>query len=87
MTSLPRPFAGAPRIWHGSATTVTSAELAAKWGDPLFSANAIQPRDNYTVLIEHYRKEHAEHGHDPRFAFVGAGAGIPVPGRHDAGGA
>ncbi|HEY3479067.1 MAG TPA: LLM class flavin-dependent oxidoreductase, partial [Streptomyces sp.] len=39
VTSLPRPFAGAPRVWHGSATTVTSAELAAKWGDPLFSTN------------------------------------------------
>jgi alkanesulfonate monooxygenase SsuD/methylene tetrahydromethanopterin reductase-like flavin-dependent oxidoreductase (luciferase family) len=76
VTSLPRPFAGAPRIWHGSATTATSAELAAKWGDPLFSANAIQPRDNYTVLIEHYRKQYAEHGHDPRLAFVAAGAGF-----------
>ncbi|MFI6095871.1 LLM class flavin-dependent oxidoreductase [Lentzea sp. NPDC051213] len=76
VTSLPRPFAGAPRVWHGSATTLTSAELAARWGDPLFSANAIQPRDNYTVLIDHYRKQYAEHGHDPRFAYVGAGAGF-----------
>jgi hypothetical protein len=42
VTSLPRPFAGAPRVWHGSATTLTSAALAAQWGDPLFSANAIQ---------------------------------------------
>jgi alkanesulfonate monooxygenase SsuD/methylene tetrahydromethanopterin reductase-like flavin-dependent oxidoreductase (luciferase family) len=41
VTSLPRPFAGAPRVWHGSATTLTSAALAATWGDPLFSANAI----------------------------------------------
>jgi alkanesulfonate monooxygenase SsuD/methylene tetrahydromethanopterin reductase-like flavin-dependent oxidoreductase (luciferase family) len=76
VTSLPRPFAGAPRVWHGSATTLTSAELAAKWGDPLFSANAIQPRDNYTVLIDHYRKHYTEHGHDPRLAYVGAGAGF-----------
>src|SRR5882757_3670401 len=76
VTSLPRPFAGAPRIWHGSATTLTSAELAAKWGDPLFSANAIQPRGNYKVLIDHYRAEHARHGHDPRYAFVAAGAGF-----------
>jgi alkanesulfonate monooxygenase SsuD/methylene tetrahydromethanopterin reductase-like flavin-dependent oxidoreductase (luciferase family) len=36
VTSLPRPFAGAPRVWHGSATTLTSAALAASWGDPLF---------------------------------------------------
>jgi alkanesulfonate monooxygenase SsuD/methylene tetrahydromethanopterin reductase-like flavin-dependent oxidoreductase (luciferase family) len=76
VTSLPRPFAGAPRVWHGSATTLTSAALAAQWGDPLFSANAIQPRDNYTVLIDHYRAEYARHGHDPRYAFVGAGAGF-----------
>jgi alkanesulfonate monooxygenase SsuD/methylene tetrahydromethanopterin reductase-like flavin-dependent oxidoreductase (luciferase family) len=46
VTSLPRPYAGAPRVWHGSATTLTSAALAARWGDPLFSANAIQPRAN-----------------------------------------
>jgi alkanesulfonate monooxygenase SsuD/methylene tetrahydromethanopterin reductase-like flavin-dependent oxidoreductase (luciferase family) len=76
VTSLPRPYAGAPRIWHGSATTVTSAELAAQWGDPLFSANAIQPRDNYTVLIDHYRRKYAEAGHDPRHAYVAAGAGF-----------
>jgi alkanesulfonate monooxygenase SsuD/methylene tetrahydromethanopterin reductase-like flavin-dependent oxidoreductase (luciferase family) len=76
VTSLPRPFAGAPRVWHGSATTLTSASLAAAWGDPLFSANAIQPRASYAVLIDHYRREHARHGHDPRHAHVGAGAGF-----------
>jgi alkanesulfonate monooxygenase SsuD/methylene tetrahydromethanopterin reductase-like flavin-dependent oxidoreductase (luciferase family) len=75
-TTLPRPFAGAPRVWHGSATTQTSAALAAKWGDPLFSANAIQPRDNYKVLIDHYRAEYDRHGHDPRYAYVAAGAGF-----------
>jgi alkanesulfonate monooxygenase SsuD/methylene tetrahydromethanopterin reductase-like flavin-dependent oxidoreductase (luciferase family) len=75
-TTLPRPFAGAPRVWHGSATTQTSAALAGKWGDPLFSANAIQPRDNYKVLIDHYRAEYERHGHDPKYAYVGAGAGF-----------
>ncbi|MFI5615015.1 hypothetical protein [Amycolatopsis sp. NPDC051903] len=35
----------------------TSAELAAQWGDPLFSANAIQPRADYQILIDHYRSE------------------------------
>jgi alkanesulfonate monooxygenase SsuD/methylene tetrahydromethanopterin reductase-like flavin-dependent oxidoreductase (luciferase family) len=75
-TTLPRPFAGAPRIWHGSATTRTSAALAARWGDPLFSANAIQPRENYKVLIDHYRAEYDRHGHDPRYAYVAAGAGF-----------
>jgi alkanesulfonate monooxygenase SsuD/methylene tetrahydromethanopterin reductase-like flavin-dependent oxidoreductase (luciferase family) len=52
----PAPTPVPPRIWHGSATTLTSAALAAKWGDPLFTANAIQPRENYQVLIEHYGK-------------------------------
>jgi hypothetical protein len=28
------------------------------------------------VLIDHYRQRYAEHGHDPRFAYVGAGAGF-----------
>ena len=73
-TTLPRPFAGAPRIWHGSATKESSVELAARWGDPLFSANAIQPRDNYTRLINLYRQSYAAHGHDPRYAYVAAGA-------------
>ena len=50
-------------------------ELAARWGDPLFSANAIQPRENYQVLIEHYRRQYAAHGHDPAHQYVGAGAG------------
>jgi len=76
VTSLPRPFAGAPRVWHGSATTLTSASLAATWGDPLFSANAIQPRANYKVLIDHYRTEYERHGHDPRHAYVAAGSGF-----------
>ncbi|MGA1835499.1 LLM class flavin-dependent oxidoreductase [Herbiconiux sp. 11R-BC] len=75
VTTVPRPFAGAPRVWHGSATTLASAALAGRWGDPLFSANAIQPLRNYAVLIGHYRDEYARHGHDPRFAYVGAGSG------------
>jgi alkanesulfonate monooxygenase SsuD/methylene tetrahydromethanopterin reductase-like flavin-dependent oxidoreductase (luciferase family) len=75
-TTLPRPFAGAPRVWHGSATKLSSVELAARWGDPLFSANAIQPRDNYARLISHYREQYDAHGHNARYAYVGAGAGF-----------
>ncbi|MEN2740008.1 LLM class flavin-dependent oxidoreductase [Microbacterium sp. X-17] len=74
-TTVPRPYAGRPRVWHGSATTLFSAGLAGRWGDPLFSANAIQPLENYGVLVDHYRAEYARHGHDPRHAYVGAGAG------------
>ncbi|MDQ4504181.1 LLM class flavin-dependent oxidoreductase [Sinomonas sp. ASV322] len=74
-TTLPRPFAGPPRIWHGSATSIASAALAAKWGEPLFTANAIQPRENYKVLIDHWREQYAAHGHDPRHAYLGSGSG------------
>jgi alkanesulfonate monooxygenase SsuD/methylene tetrahydromethanopterin reductase-like flavin-dependent oxidoreductase (luciferase family) len=41
-------------------------------GRRLFSAN--EPRDNYTTLIEHYRQRYADHGHDPRYAYVAADA-------------
>ncbi|WP_394940888.1 LLM class flavin-dependent oxidoreductase [Psychromicrobium sp. YIM B11713] len=75
VTSQPRPFAGPIRIWHGSATSRTAVELAARWGDPLFSANAIQPLSAYRELIAHYFEEYELHGHDPARAYVGAGSG------------
>ncbi|MFJ3902689.1 LLM class flavin-dependent oxidoreductase [Streptomyces sp. NPDC090025] len=75
VTTLPRPYAGPPRIWHGSATSLNSPELAAKHGDPLFTANAIQPRAAYARLIAHYREKFEEYGHDPRHARVAAGSG------------
>ncbi|RII09362.1 Limonene 1,2-monooxygenase [Streptomyces sp. YIM 130001] len=75
-TTLPRPYGGRPpRVWHGSATSLNSPELAAKHGDPLFSANAIQPLEAYARLIDHYRERFAAHGHDPSTAYVGAGSG------------
>ncbi len=74
-----RPCPGPTPARRGSGTAprrrLASAALAARWGDPLFSANAIQPLRNYEVLVRHYRDEYARHGHDPRFAYVGAGAG------------
>ncbi|MFB7866509.1 LLM class flavin-dependent oxidoreductase [Streptomyces sp. NPDC056069] len=75
VTTLPRPYAGPPRIWHGSATSLNSPELAARHGDPLFTANAIQPREAYARLIAHYREKFEEYGHDPRHARVAAGSG------------
>lgn len=75
VTTFPRPFAGPFRIWHGSATSTASVDLAAKWGDPLFSANALQPREAYLVLVERYREKLAEHGHDPAVGYVGSGSG------------
>ncbi|MCS0635545.1 LLM class flavin-dependent oxidoreductase [Streptomyces sp. LP05-1] len=75
-TTVPRPYAGRPpRVWHGSATSLNSPELAARHGDPLFSANAIQPRAAYARLIAHYRERFEAYGHDPGTAHVGAGSG------------
>jgi len=42
-TSRPRPVQQPIRVWHGSATSTQSTDLAAKWGDPLFSANVSGP--------------------------------------------
>ncbi|MFB4425671.1 LLM class flavin-dependent oxidoreductase [Streptomyces sp. QL37] len=75
VTTVPRPYAGPPRVWHGSATSLNSPELAAKHGDPLFTANAIQPREAYARLIAHYRERFEEYGHDPAGARVAAGSG------------
>jgi alkanesulfonate monooxygenase SsuD/methylene tetrahydromethanopterin reductase-like flavin-dependent oxidoreductase (luciferase family) len=80
VTTYPRPFGadhgGAPfRIWHGSATSTTAVDLAARWGDPIFTANALQPRENYLVLIDRYREQLAAHGHDPAVGYVGSGSG------------
>ncbi|WP_031011271.1 LLM class flavin-dependent oxidoreductase [Streptomyces sp. NRRL F-5727] len=75
VTTIPRPYAGLPRIWHGSATSLHSPELAARHGDPLFTANAIQPREAYARLIAHYRERFEAYGHDPAHARVAAGSG------------
>lgn len=74
-TTLPRPFDGPFRIWHGSATSTFAVDLAARWGDPIFSANALQPREAYRELIDRYREHYIAHGHDPATAYVGAGSG------------
>ena len=75
VTTHPRPFDGPFRVWHGSATSTAAVDLAAKWGDPLFTANALQPRENYKVLIDRYREKLVEHGHDPAVGYVGSGSG------------
>ncbi|MCX5413680.1 LLM class flavin-dependent oxidoreductase [Streptomyces sp. NBC_00059] len=75
VTTVPRPYAGPPRVWHGSATSLNSPELAARHGDPLFTANAIQPREAYARLIAHYRERFEAYGHDPAGARVAAGSG------------
>jgi len=74
-TVLPKPLQRPIRIWHGSASSEFSTELAAKYGEPLFSSNTFHPQEKYKALIDHYRERLAYYGHDPRQAIVGAGAG------------
>lgn len=76
---LPRPLQQPIRVWHGSATSKDSVDLAARFGDPLFSANVTNPIEPYAELIRYYRERWVAHGHDPVDALVGAGtAGFHV---------
>ncbi|MER5486211.1 LLM class flavin-dependent oxidoreductase [Streptomyces sp. NPDC002812] len=70
---LPRPYQKTLRVWHGSATSRESVDLAARYGDPLFSANVTHPIGPYAALIRHYRERWEHYGHDPARAVVGAG--------------
>ncbi|MFF7991259.1 LLM class flavin-dependent oxidoreductase [Kitasatospora xanthocidica] len=74
-TVSPRPFQDPIPVWHGSATSARSTDLAARHGDPLFSANSFHPLEKYRSLVEHYRERWAHYGHDPKLARVGAGFG------------
>jgi alkanesulfonate monooxygenase SsuD/methylene tetrahydromethanopterin reductase-like flavin-dependent oxidoreductase (luciferase family) len=71
----PQPLQPKIRIWHGSATAERSVELAAEFGDPVFSANGMNPVTRYAELIDHYRERWAAQGRDPGQALVGAGHG------------
>jgi alkanesulfonate monooxygenase SsuD/methylene tetrahydromethanopterin reductase-like flavin-dependent oxidoreductase (luciferase family) len=73
VTTHPRPLQQPPRVWHGSATHEGSVELAAEFGDPVFSANVSKPVDRYAELVRHYRKHWADRGRKPEDAVVGAG--------------
>ncbi|AOS63365.1 LLM class flavin-dependent oxidoreductase [Actinoalloteichus hymeniacidonis] len=77
VTTLPRPTR-VPPIWHGVATSLHSPELAARHGEPIFVANAIQPLENYARLVDHYRRVWAEQGHDPAAARVGCGGQLYI---------
>ncbi|SOD74866.1 alkanesulfonate monooxygenase SsuD/methylene tetrahydromethanopterin reductase-like flavin-dependent oxidoreductase (luciferase family) [Jatrophihabitans sp. GAS493] len=69
----PQPLQTPIRIWHGSATSGESVDLAARYGDPLFSANVTNPIEPYAELIRYYRERWAHYGNDPAEAVVGAG--------------
>lgn len=78
-TIEPRPLQHpAPRVWHGSATSPRSTELAARWGDPLYSANGLGRVESYLDLVRHYRDRSAFHGHDPATALVAVGVHSPI---------
>jgi alkanesulfonate monooxygenase SsuD/methylene tetrahydromethanopterin reductase-like flavin-dependent oxidoreductase (luciferase family) len=80
--ALPRPLQKTIRIWHGSATSKDSVDLAAQHGDPIFSANVTHPIDPYAELVRHYRQQWEFYGRDPDDALVGAGtAGFHVAAR------
>jgi alkanesulfonate monooxygenase SsuD/methylene tetrahydromethanopterin reductase-like flavin-dependent oxidoreductase (luciferase family) len=70
----PRPLQQPIRVWHGSATSRESVDLAAKYGDPLFSANVTNPIQPYAELVRYYRERWEFYGHDPALAAVGAGS-------------
>ena len=77
--ALPRPLQKRLRIWHGSATSKDSVDLAARFGDPIFSANVTYPVEPYAELVRHYRQQWEFYGHRPEDALVGAGtAGFHV---------
>jgi alkanesulfonate monooxygenase SsuD/methylene tetrahydromethanopterin reductase-like flavin-dependent oxidoreductase (luciferase family) len=69
----PRPLQQPIRVWHGSATSRESVDLAARYGDPLFSANVTNSIAPYAELVRYYREQWARYGHDPALAVVGAG--------------
>jgi alkanesulfonate monooxygenase SsuD/methylene tetrahydromethanopterin reductase-like flavin-dependent oxidoreductase (luciferase family) len=75
VTTQPRPLQQPIPVWHGSASSTRSTELAARYGEPLFSANAFHHLSKYKDLIDHYRERLAFYGHDPAKAVVGSGAG------------
>lgn len=70
----PRPLQQPIRVWHGSATSQASVDLAAKWGDPLFSANVTNPIEPYAELVRYYLERWVHHGRDAEDALVGAGS-------------
>ncbi|MDK8192858.1 LLM class flavin-dependent oxidoreductase [Paenibacillus sp. UMB7766-LJ446] len=75
VTTQPRPLQQSIPIWHGSASSTRSTELAAKYGEPIFSSNSFHPQAKYKALLDHYRERLDYYGHDANRAVVGSGAG------------
>ena len=71
----PRPLQQPIRVWHGSASNPASVDLAAQWGDPVFSQNVLDTIEPFAALIHHYRERWRHYGRDPADALVGVGCG------------
>lgn len=69
----PQPLQRPIRVWHGSATSRESVDVAVEFGEPLFSANVTNSIEPYAELVRYYREQWAAAGHDPADALVGAG--------------
>lgn len=76
VTTWPRPYQGLPPVWHGSASSPETAELAARHGNPLFTANALGPATGYARVVDYYRSQWALMGRDPAAAVVGGGSSV-----------
>lgn len=70
----PLPYQRPVRVWHGSATSRASVDLAVEYGEPLFSANVTNSVEPYAELVNYYRAQWASAGYDPADALVGAGS-------------
>ncbi|HJF15385.1 MAG TPA: LLM class flavin-dependent oxidoreductase [Enteractinococcus helveticum] len=70
----PLPYQKHLRVWHGSATSTQSVDLAVRYGEPIFSANVTHPIEPYKHLVDYYRHQWSAAGHDPSEALVGAGS-------------
>jgi alkanesulfonate monooxygenase SsuD/methylene tetrahydromethanopterin reductase-like flavin-dependent oxidoreductase (luciferase family) len=69
----PRPLQQPIRIWQGGATSTDSADLAARWGDPLFSTSVTSPVESSAALVRCYRERWEFYGWDPAAILIGAG--------------
>lgn len=70
----PQPYQPSIRVWHGSATSKDSVDLAVRYGEPIFSANVTHSVEPYQELVEYYRAQWAAAGYRPEDALVGAGS-------------
>ena len=79
-TATPRPLDGVPPfVWHGSTSSESAAELAARHGDGFFATNTYQPAEHFARIIAIYRQRYADHGHGPaEDAIVGVGGYVFV---------